>query len=104
MISASSGLQLMRSWRVFPWPAWVPASVRVQVEHIWPAGPTEWLRNTDAVSAPLLGETVKVLAGNALITGRYVHLRNVTGRIIDNTGQVHVVELGRPWPKARRAS
>jgi hypothetical protein len=56
------------------------------------------------VSAPRLGETINVMANNALITGQYVHLRNVTGRIVDDTRHVHVVELGRPWPQARRTS
>lgn len=90
-----------RSWRTYNWPIWVPASVKVQVEDIWPS-PTEWERNSAAVNAPQLGEPISALATSELIPGRYVHMRNTVGRIVTDLGQVLVIELDRPWPRVQQ--
>lgn len=96
--------QSLVNWAAYSWPAWVPDSVRVLVEYIWPS-PLDWQRNTKAVQAPRLGAAVHLPLPEAgrVVAGNYVHIRGLVGRVVDRDrpGRVYVVELDEGQPKAR---
>jgi hypothetical protein len=91
--------QTTEAWPTYRWPAWVPASIRVQVEDIW-ACPMDWLRNARDTHAPSLGANIAITVDNTIRGGRYVHVRDFTGRVVvdDQPPHTYVVTLvnGRP--------
>jgi hypothetical protein len=73
------------TWATFPWPSWVPAAIRVHVEDLWP-DPRAWAENRWRVRAPILGALIHLSVDGYMLRGRYVHLRDLTGRMVDTTG------------------
>lgn len=69
------------TWPTFAWPHWVPASIRVQIEDLWQA-PSDWLSNRVLVGAPILGAAVHLNVDGSKTYGLYVHLRDLTGRVV----------------------
>lgn len=91
------------NWSAYEWPAWIPDSIRVLIEYIWPS-PLDWARNTKAAGAPALGDLFQLPLPQAglMVDGYYVHVRALVGRIVDRDrpGRVYVVELDAGQPKA----
>jgi hypothetical protein len=98
----------VNSWAGFPWPTWVPAEVRHEVQEFWAEkdgrGPWAWLANTDHEynHAPAFGETVtlpRLTEREEGVTGRYVHAWNNIGRLVLEDGSVVCVSTGGYVPK-----
>lgn len=77
------------AWATYPWPAWIPHSVRAQVEDIWPI-PTGWDRDRVLVRAPIVGAAIHLPVDERMVSGLYVHLRGLAGRVIVPTDPVRV--------------
>ncbi len=88
-------------WATYPWPAWVPDSVRVHVEHLWP-NPLAWANACRCAAAPRLGAAVHLtLPDGRVVAGNYVHLRGLVGRVItrEPVPAIHPVTLDRGQPR-----
>lgn len=96
------------TWTGYPWPEWIPHSVRTAIEKFWSPsfarGPAQWLRSAVGNGAPPLGTVVTLPNGfhahATLTTGRYVHAWNNIGRIVRDDGTVACTFLPPRNPNA----
>lgn len=93
------------TWDGFPWPEWIPAEQRKQIEEFWSVawggGPRAWLRDHEVQKMPYTGERITTAdifgrardeIGNPVdVTGRYIHAWNNMGRLMLEDGTVKTV-------------
>jgi hypothetical protein len=89
------------TWADFPWPEWIPANQREQIEKFWNVewgrGPRAWFRDHEVQCMPFTGEriTTEDIFSRARdeegrrpsVTGRYIHSWNNMGRIVLDDGR-----------------
>lgn len=89
------------TWEGFPWPEWIPADQREQIEKFWSTtygrGPQSWFRDHEVQGMPHTGEmiTTEDIFSKArdeegrrpMRTGRYIHSWNNMGRLVLDDGQ-----------------
>lgn len=77
------------SWPEFTWPAWIPARVRIGIEHNFPAGPATWFAAGRQFSAPELGSGLRLSTPDGPVRGRYVHYgASPVGRLVHHAGDL----------------
>jgi protein gp37 len=97
------------SWEEYPWEDWIPEELRKAIQDFWRSswgrGPWSWLRDHVHQHVPRTGARV-VLAGDdrwlrtskmavAGVSGRYIHMWNNIGRVVDDDGRIHFTSGGR---------
>lgn len=97
-VPASTPALPVDAWSTYEWPTWVPAAVRIGVEHYFPTGPQDWASYAQLRSAPALGAIVDAYDGAGRVTrGQYVHYApSNTGRLIHPDGSTSVTYLLGP--------
>lgn len=95
-----------RTWDEFEWWDWVPGRVRKQIEDFWAVewgrGPDAWLQSSvkNGFPAPgTYGEYRLCTTEQSMVSGRIIHAWNNIGRVIDDSGAVHVVSGGAYLPR-----
>ena len=80
-------------WKDFQWPVWVPTAIQKEVMDLWQLhSPEEWIKSAYLFGAPKFG--LSVIMPNEqgdLCKGRYVHMANDFGVVIDKTGEYRKV-------------
>lgn len=92
------------TWETYPWEDWIPVRIRELISDFWSAangrGPSAWLRDHVVQRVPRTGARMTLalddngwLVTNKMatkgVTGRYVHLWNNIGRLVDDGGVIH---------------
>ena len=106
----SPGSPLPLRWSEYTWPDWVPVDVRKQVESFWTEewgrSPREWEKSCreaynyhppmgTRVSSESDAEYWKARrASTERIVGRWVPCWNNMGRVVSDSGEVHVRSVG----------
>lgn len=80
-------------WKDFHWPAWVPSDIQKEVVDLWQLHtPADWIKSAFLFGAPKFGLSVVMPnEQGVLCEGRYVHLANDFGVVINKKGYYYKV-------------
>lgn len=96
--TAETGLVIPASnlWSDFRWPDWVPQKLRTQIEEFWcpemKRGPKDWFESNSIPLGAFM--TLRMLIGNEMVEGRFVHRWNNLAAIVQPSGVWYVVSAG----------